>query len=567
MDVTTSFENYCQVIKDFSTCMNDYLYVFDMENDAYCISEKAVERFMVPSTYFHDVIRTHGEFVYSEDVRLLKKDLEKMVSGEKDEHNIDYRWIGRDGEPIWINCRGRIVKENGKPRYLVGCVNEIGQTQRADNNSGLLTSSTIKTVLDGFFKNCPNGFILRLGIEDFSEINEKLGIEYGDYILKNVAKCIQRCMAPGQEVYRTSNSDFLVCDYIGGNQEAVLELFEKIRREVVKFIESIAYKAAFTIAGGVLQRTTSEAVSYSDIMKLSQFALLQAMKVGKNQCYFFSKEEYEEFLEKRRILTELSKSVAKGFRGFSLCYQPIVQEDSGAGLFAAEALLRFKDSEGVMIPPYVFIPILEESGLIIPVGKFVLREAAQTCKEFRRTVPNFRVSINLSYVQIMKSTVLDEIFSEIERFELEPDSLIIELTESGYFEASPAVQKAWEDLKEYGVMIAIDDFGTGYSNLQSISRMSPNIVKVDREFTARALKQEFEKNLMASIVNLVHGMNLRICVEGIETEKELSKIRLLNPDYIQGYYFGKPCDKKMFMETYISVKDDMNSAQRLVSGS
>ena len=151
----------------------------------------------------------------------------------------------------------------------------------------------------------------------------------------------------------------------------------------------------------------------------------------------------------------------------------------------------------------------------------------------------------------MKSTILEEIFSEIEKYHLEPNSLIIELTESGYFDATPAIQKAWSDLREYGVMIAIDDFGTGYSNLQSISKMSPNIVKVDRDFTARAMKQSFEKQLMKNIVDLVHGMDLKICVEGIETNEELAEIRELHPDFIQGFYYGKPCDKEDFFTKFV----------------
>lgn len=550
-DVAISFDSYCEMIGEFSPCMDQYLYVYDLKNDVYCISENALSRFKIPGKLFHNVVEAHKQFVYSQDYKMIESDLEQVIAGTKDVHDIDYRWLGIEGEPIWINCRGQVVRQDGEPVFLIGCVNEIGQTQRADNNSGLLASSTIKSVLDGFFQMCPNGYVMRIGLDEFAEINEKHGQEYGDFILKTVAQCISECLMPGQEVYRAFSDEYLICDYLGGTGEDVFNLFKKIRTKINDYIESTLYRAIFTFSAGVLFGDCLEKSDYNEIMKLSHFALNEAKNRGRNQLYVFNMNDYDEFLEKQRILTELTRSVSYGFRGFSLFYQPIMMQNDETRLFAAEGLLRFKDSEGVIITPSVFVPILEESGLIIPVGKYVLREAAKTCKEIREKIPNFKISVNLSYVQIMKSSILEEIFSEIEYYKLEPESIIIELTESGYFDASPAVRKAWSDLKEYGVMIAIDDFGTGYSNLQSISKMSPNIVKVDRDFTARALQQDFERQLMKSIVELVHGMDLKICVEGIETNEELTEIQKLKPDYIQGFYYGKPCDKEDFVQRFV----------------
>lgn len=550
-EVTVSFENYCEIINDFAPCMDQYLYAYDLQGDSYYISENALERFRIPSTLFHHVVETHQDFVYPQDFKMLETDLQAILLGKKEAHDIDYRWIGIDGEPIWINCRGQLIRENGQPKLLIGCVNEIGRIQRADNISGLLASTTIRTVLDGFFKMCPNGYVMRIGLDEFSELNEKHGQEYGDYVLKMVGQCLSECIVPGQEVYRGFSDEFLICDYLGGTGEDVYNLFKKIRGKINDFIESTLYRSIFTFSAGVLFGDNLEKTDYNEIMKLSQFALNEAKNRGRNQLYVFAMKDYEAFIERQRILTELTRSVSHGFKGFSLFYQPIMMEENGVFLYAAEGLLRFKDSEGVIITPGEFVPILEESGLIIPVGKYVLREAARTCKEVREVIPDFKVSVNLSYVQIMKSTILEEIFSEIEKYHLEPNSLIIELTESGYFDATPAIQKAWSDLREYGVMIAIDDFGTGYSNLQSISKMSPNIVKVDRDFTARAMKQNFEKLLMKNIVDLVHGMDLKICVEGIETNEELAEIRKLHPDFIQGFYYGKPCDKEDFFTKFV----------------
>ena len=129
--------------------------------------------------------------------------------------------------------------------------------------------------------------------------------------------------------------------------------------------------------------------------------------------------------------------------------------------------------------------------------------------------------------------------------------MIIELTESGHLENTPSVRKVWEHLKEYGVSIAMDDFGTSYSNLQSIGNPTHHVVKLDRGLTGKALNNDYENRIMHHVVEMVHSLNLRICVEGIETEEELSKIKLLSPDYIQGFYYGKPCNKADFMKSFV----------------
>lgn len=131
------------------------------------------------------------------------------------------------------------------------------------------------------------------------------------------------------------------------------------------------------------------------------------------------------------------------------------------------------------------------------------------------------------------------------------NGLLVELTESGFLESTAAIKRVWDCLKENGVSIALDDFGTGYSNLQSISSLTPNVVKIDRGFTVKALNNEYQWNLLANIIQMVHSLSIRICIEGIETEEELNSMKTLGPDYIQGYYYGKPMPGEEFL-TYMA---------------
>lgn len=545
------FEEFCHVIDGFAPCMDDYLYFYDITQDLYYISEKALERFALPTNRFTDVTEMHKQFVYEEDVDMLVADLEKMVSGKKDEHNIEYRWIGKEGKPIWINCRGRVIKDrDGKPKYMMGCVNEIGKNQKADNISGLREVSAVAETLETFSRVANSGYILHVGIDDFKSINERFGHDYGNYILRGVAECISDALNVGEEVYHVVADEFLVVSYLTDDEVDGKDLYNRIRENVDVFIEQNRYQTVFTISGGILSCKKLSGMEYQELIKLSQFALSQAKKMGKNQVYFFCEDDYERFLRSRMVLSSIRESIESSFEGLEVFFQPIVADYNDKVPYGAEALLRYTLPNGERISPAEFIPLLEESGLIIPVGKWVLNKSMAFCLSVQETIPEFRVNVNVSYVQVLKSPFIVEFFRLLQEYGISPSSITIELTESGELEDSAQIHKVWNNLRQYGVTIALDDFGTGYSNLMNISDMTPNVVKLDRGFTVKALKNDFEKTLMQNIIHLVHSLGLKICVEGVETEEELMQIKNLGPDFIQGFYYGRPCPEEEFIATF-----------------
>ncbi len=546
------YEQFKEVIANFASCMDDYLYVYDMKQDRYYISERALGRFHISDNEFHSVNEILKNFVHQEDFPMLSEDLDKMAKGEKEYHNLQYRWLGKKGESIWINCRGKIIRdEMDMPAFMIGCINEIGKRQKADNISGLLGEAAFQKQLEEFQGNCPDGFLLRIGIDDFRDINEKFGSEYGDFVLRSIASCIEECIAPEQNAYRMSGDEFVVFDFHGGSSEKADELYHCIRTAVDRVIEEHHYEAVYTISSGIVMNQHIHHLGYLGLTKISQFALSQAKSQGKNQSYIFRGEDYTSFLRKRRILRALRESVENDFAGFDLFFQPIVHADSER-LYAAESLLRFWLSPEEIVSPVEFVPILEESGLIIPVGKWILRTAFSMCQACQKQYPDFKISVNLSYIQILKSPIFEEIMSGIGDEVLRPSSVIVELTESGYLENSPSIQNVWDKLKEKGVNIALDDFGTGYSNLQSIGSTMPNIVKIDRSFTVKALNNDYENRLMRHVIQMVHSIGLQTCVEGVETEEELAKVVEMGADFIQGFYYSRPCSRQEFLGKYLA---------------
>ncbi len=543
-----SIEQFKHIIDILNPCMDDYLYIYDLQNDYYCISSSAVERFMMPAAQFYHVAENLSAVSYGDDFVAVREDIQQILNKEKEFHNMQYRWVGRDGKPVWINCRGRVTHDgNGEPEFLVGCINEIGKKQKADNVSGLLGEYSLQQEMKDCSYKRLSGFMLRLGIDNFKEINENKGMDYGDMILSRTAECIKFAILPDQKLYKIVADEFIVIDSMGRTVEEAQRLYDEIRRLVDVFIEENGYEVFFTISAGIIDFDCEENQTYYNMMKLSEFALNEAKNNGKNRHYIYDKRDYKAFLQKRELLQLIRHSMEKDYEGFEVYYQPIV-DIKKKRLYCAEALARFKSERIGSVPPVQFIPLLEESGLIIPVGRWILDQSMAACARIQQEIPDFKVSVNLSYVQVLKSNVLNDILVGVEKYGLAPDSIIVELTESGFFEANANFMNFCEGLRQNGIPLALDDFGMGYSNFHYLYNLNPNTIKIDRSFTLKALQNDYEYNLLQHMADMTHSIDTKFCIEGIETEQELKKICNMGPDYIQGYYFGKPCPLNEFLD-------------------
>ena len=550
-------EQFQKMLNVLNPCMDDYLYIYDLKNDHYQISPSAMLRFKLPSCEFKNVVEMHEKFVYPDDISLLQEDLHKILRKESNFHNMQYRWLDKKNEAVWINCRGSVLfDQDGEPEYLIGCINEIGKKQRADNVSGLLGETSLQSEFSRYTNEEVNGFLVRIGIDNFKEINENKGIEYGDMVIRKTADSIEAVILPGQHIYKIVSDEYVIVDFTGRSIDKAIELYHKIHNKVNEFIESNCYEVFYTISAGILDFGSVNRKEYSNIMKLSEFALNEAKERGKNRYYLYVKDDYKEFLKKKELLKQLRHSVNHDFEGFEPYFQPIEDIRQNC-LSSAELLLRYHSVDRGMISPLDFIPLLEESGLIIPVGKWVLHEAAKTCVEIRKAIPNFRISVNISYVQILKSDILNDILETLKTYDLDSSGISVELTESGFLESNTYFEAFCRGLKEHNIALALDDFGTGYSNFRYLAEIYPYAIKIDRSFTLKALNNEYEYRLLQHMVDMSHSVDLKFCIEGIETHEELTKICGIDPDYIQGYLFGRPCNYQEFKEKYINRQKEM----------
>ena len=544
-------------IRILNPCMNDYLYVFDLKEDYYVISKHATERFILPSDKFYNATKKHEDFVYPEDISMLGKEIEQIKAGKKKFHDMKYRWLDKHNNPVWINCRGSVLfDENTQPHYLVGCINEIGVKPEADNVSGLLGEYALdRYIKDTCTDNIPDGFIIRMSIDNFSTINADFGMSYGNFILNRTAECILESIKPTQKLFKAGSDEFIIVDFNGSSINEAVDIYKQCKKHINNFIENNRYNTIYTLSAGIIN-TRDITLEEENYVKLSEFALKTAKDNGRNNYYIYSKTDYDSYKRKLYISKALHNAVNEDFKGFQVFYQPVV-DASTYMLTGAEALMRFSiKKEGVdeceYISPVEFIPVLEETGLIIPAGRWILEQSAKQCSIWNEHVKDFRVNINVSYIQVMKSDVFSDIMSVIDKYSLQPSCIGIELTESGYLDSSTHFNHLWRKLKDNGVYVILDDFGTGYSNLHCLSDLKPNYIKIDRTFTLKALKNKYDYKLMTYIIDMAHSLGLKLCIEGVETSDDLRQLRQSGVDYIQGYLFGKPYPAVEFEKRYVN---------------
>ena len=549
-----SVDELCSVIDLLGPTTDNYPYVVDFRSDFYYIANQALERFCIPKNGFHNVISKHKEFVYAPDYEKLKAEFDDLLKTDRCTHSMEYRWLDLKKMPVWIHCKGYLIRDdNMKPLYMIGCINEIGERQKADNVSGLLGESGFREYMNQLDTPLETGYLLRIGIDHFKEINDNFGQEYGDFVLKKTAEYISGCLSEGQKVYKLVADEFLILDASSDETKDADKLYDKVREAIDRFIETNEFKVMYTVSGGIVPFVALKGNQYAEALKLTDFALNEAKKLGRNRCYIFNGETYRKFLRKREITQELREAVINGFQGFTAFYQPVFAEDKKVP-YGAEALMRFTSEKFGMISPAEFIPILEETGLIIPAGRWMMKEAMGKCSEIRKILPGFRMSINISQVQASKSDVIQDISAEINRTGLSLEAVIVELTESDLLEQNINEKHFLMELKRMGISLALDDFGTGYSNFHYLSELKPEIIKVDRSFTAKAVADEQEYYLLNQFCTMIHNLDMKICIEGIESAQEWLKIRKLCPEFTQGYFWGKPCGYEEFVRKFVQKK-------------
>lgn len=535
-------EQCLKTIEFLSESTEDYLFLWDFRTGNIHFANPIHEKYNLPKRekYVYR-IQDLERCVYARDAAAVKKKLRQVECGESVTCNLEYRLLDNNGEKVWISFRGKSrCSDEGRPELMLGRISDSVMSRKVDTLTGLLNMSCLFNDLEKCLQCEKKGFLMLLGIDDFKNINIKRGRGYGNYILKIVTEIMEEVVDLSLSIYR-GDGDRYAINLEGRTKGMVQTTYLLIQEKVLPYC---------TLSAGVVSYG-EEIIDGSGVLyQYAENALDRAKKRGKNNLVFFSADDYEKSLNRIDLQEELRESVKNKCSGFSLYYQLQV---SGADyrVRGAEALLRYESPNRGKVSPEEFIPILEQTELMNVVGDWVLENALRQCKYWRRWMPDFHISVNISYVQLRDERITHKVLDALKKAELPGESLTLEVTESIQLQEYQYFNKIFYLWRRCGIQIAIDDFGTGYSSLGYLKSMEINEVKIDRCFVSRLQHSAYNCRLISNMIELSHSEQLRVCCEGVETAEELAVLRSLRPDLIQGYLFSKPCEPEVFTRYYV----------------
>ena len=533
---------------------DDYLFLSDMQENMVMLSPNLVQDFELPGEILSDFDHHWLPLVHPEEQEEYQKSIDTIKLHKSREHQLDYRVKNRKGEYVWIRCRGCVgLDREGTPNIFTGVMTRLSQRNQADEVTGLLNKyqfeRAVKSALNAYRVTGEGGAIMVLGLDNFKIINETHNRVVGDRVLREVARQIEAVLPQELTLYKLDGDQYgLVC--LGYGEQELAELFATIQGCLAHPYTVDGHQYFNTVSAGTVLYPQG-GKDYLVLHKHAEAAMDLAKRAGKNRNCLFSKEQYNRWVRSITMRDSLWDSVENGCEGFSLFFQPQVRAGDRE-LIGAESLLRWRNPKGRMVAPMEFVPILEETKLIVPVGKWIFEEAVRVCKEWRKVRPNFRLSVNLSYEQVKELSFKEFAMNCLEKYDMPPESIVLELTESKIVADWSFINKQFDAFRQAGIKIAMDDFGTGYSSLASFKNLSCDIVKIDREFVKKILENDFDKKLVESVVTLCHSMGIMAYIEGVEDVEEYKLLRdTCKADAIQGYLFGHPESKENFEEKFL----------------
>ncbi|WP_286842344.1 GGDEF and EAL domain-containing protein, partial [Idiomarina sp. UBA4206] len=459
------------------------------------------------------------------------------------------------GEFLMELTMDAVRDDNGEVSLIVASFSDISERRHTENElrrlsntdtlTGLPNRSYFQVSHSNLVRKKVSHTLLLFDLDDFKKINDSLGHEIGDELLCQVAERLMDIGRRQDTLYRLGGDEFglLIEDSIDINLIGDLgnQINLKVAEPYLIQDQEIVIGSSIGIVLYPHDGQTSQ-----ELLQKADMAMYHAKQRGGNCYQFFSQSMNENAVKRLKLENELRAALkANNIRVY---YQPKIEISSGhiAGL---EALARIESSDGSMINPAEFIPLAEETGLIIPLGEDVLRQSCRDMKKFM-TYPGSpkSIAINLSARQFMQSSLALQIEQILREEDLHPRHVEFEVTEGMVMSDPERAITMMENLSDMGVKLALDDFGTGYSSLSYLKRFPMNSLKVDKAFVDDITINDKDRNMVASIIAMAHNLGLKVVAEGVETKAQLQTLKSLKCEYIQGFYYAKPMPADALIE-------------------
>ena len=532
---------------------NDGLWDWNLRNDEVYYSERWKEIIGFEDGAIGARPDEWFERVHPEDLPGLRATLNEHLEGRTEFFESEYRIRHANGGYRWVLSRGVAVRDAyGKATRLAGSQTDTTKRKRVEKQllydalhdplTGLPNRTYFMAQLESARKAVrgaegPSFGLLFLDVDRFKVVNDSLGHFVGDQLLVSIAERLKACVRPGDTICRLGGDEFAVLIENLTDVRDATQVADRIQKNLERPLEAGAQDVYAAVSIGIALSSAGRE-SPEDLLRDADIAMYRAKALGRRRYELFDQHMHTHAVELLQIETDLRRAVERG--EMQIVYQPIysLAENRVTG---CEALIRWRHPTRGLLSPHQFISVAEETGVINDIGAWLLEQTCKQNAEWRKAgVPASRISVNVSPRQLLGQDLRQLVLDALQTYDLEPDSLQLELTESALMESSDASIRPLEELYRHGVQISLDDFGTGYSSLIYLRRFPIHNIKIDQSFVSRIPGDEGDSAIVSGLITLAHTLKLSVIAEGVETVEQVEFLREQGCDAIQGFVLSRP---------------------------
>lgn len=506
-----------------------------------------------------NTIEDFWNHVHPDDKIAARKKLKTSAEKKLDYNSNEYRMVRKDGSYGWFRTRRKFIyDENGNVIRNAGSITDITQNKRYEEEikrmayydyltglpNRISLTNELKANIEECIQNGSSGSVTFIDLDNFKIINDTFGHSYGDMVLIHITEKLQEFSSENIRVYRIGGDEFILVNKncegasaCAGLAEAILSSFSD-----PVAVDDNSFQITCSIGIAIYPKDGS---SVSEILKNADLAMYKGKGSGKNRYVLYEPSIGSELSSRIKLEKDLKEAFEN--KEFELHYQPQVCTGTKA-VTGFEALLRWNSPKYGQVPPGVFIPVAEETGLINDIGKLVIDYSFAFARSLQGQ--GLCVSCNVSPVQLIQSDFVDAVICMYDKYGLEKGDVAIEITENSLVESFEDTNDKLRRLREKGIMIYLDDFGTGYSSLTYLKNLPIDVLKIDKLFIDDITTEGSEKSLVKSILSLAHDIGLKVVAEGVEKEDQREYLARCECDFVQGYLISKPVPEQLAL-TYL----------------
>ncbi|EKQ57174.1 MULTISPECIES: EAL domain-containing protein [unclassified Clostridium] len=532
-------------------CANDSIFQWDFVSGKFYVSDKLTDITGYNLRRTCNLLELITELIHPDDIDRAKDEFYNHIENISSVYNTEYRLKTNDGSYVWILVRGKAIRDlEGRIIKFAGSIRDISDIKKSEDKIKFMAYYDSLTMLPNrtLFMDRLNaqlelakykvaqGAVFFIDLDNFKNINDTIGHDYGDKLLMNIAKQFESVADEEDTVCRLGGDEFILLR--SNISESEVKSYAKKLLNLFKGNFNIDNKQMYITASIGVALYPKDGTDANTILKNADSAMYKAKEMGKNRYALYDPEMYYKLERKTTVERILRSSIENN--ELSINYQPQYDAQSRE-IFGFEALIRLNSKELGFISPLEFIPIAEECGFITELGKWVFSESCKQSVKWLNEGYRFKsISINISSVDLQQPDFLDNVKEILNDTGIDPSIVELEITETVLMQSLDSSIKVLTKLMDMGIRIALDDFGTGYSSLNYLRKIPISTLKIDKSFIDNITSSKKEESIIKNIIQMAHSMNLKVVAEGVEVEEQLLVLKERKCDYIQGYYFSKP---------------------------